>query len=340
MSDEDDVLAAALDWRNQGQDVALATVVGTWGSSPRPVGSLLAVTKDHRFVGSVSGGCVEGAVIEEAGRVMRTGVPVLTDFGITDDQAWAVGLACGGKLEVLIERAPDVPGLNLLTMVRPVIRIVRVEDGAWTVISNTESLGPLKLGAESIVRARTLAAGGWSGLKDFTEGRVFAQTLQAPLRMVIVGAVHIAQILARMAALAGFAVIIVDPRRAFATEERFPGVSLSWDWPDDAMRTLAPDQRTAVVTLTHDPKLDDPALILALASNAFYIGALGSRKTHEKRCTRLVAAGIAEAALGRIHSPVGLPLGGRSASEIAVSILAEAVQALYASPPGAKGEDA
>jgi len=338
MSDDDDVLATALNWRNQGQDVALATVVGTWGSSPRPVGSLLAVTKDQQFVGSVSGGCVEGAVIEQAGRVMRTGIPILADFGITDDEAWAVGLACGGKLEVLIERAPDLMGLNLLAKVRPVIRVVRIDDGAWTVISDTEALGPLKLGAESLRRARALAASGGSGLDDLSEGRVFVQTLQAPLRMVIVGAVHIAQVLARMAALAGFAVIVVDPRRAFATEARFPGVNLSWEWPDDAVRTIAPDRRTAVVTLTHDPKLDDPALILALASNAYYIGALGSRKTHEKRCARLVAAGVTEPALGRIHSPVGLPLGGRKASEIAVSILAEAVQELYAAPPKTKVE--
>jgi xanthine dehydrogenase accessory factor len=160
-------------------------------------------------------------------------------------------------------------------------------------------------------------------------GRVwFLQPWNPPLRMLIVGAVHIAQPLAAMAALADYAVTIVDPRQAFATVERFPGVTLSGDWPDAALARLAPDARTAVVTLTHDPKLDDPALAVALRSPAFYVGALGSRKTHAARLARLRALGLAEDVLARIHAPVGLAVGARSPAEIAVSILAQVTQRL------------
>jgi len=161
------------------------------------------------------------------------------------------------------------------------------------------------------------------------DGRAwFLQPYHPPLRMLIVGAVHIAQPLAAMAALAEYAVTIVDPRQAFATQERFPGVVLSGDWPDQALRSLAPDARTAVVTLTHDPKLDDPALAVALRSPAFYVGALGSKKTHAARLERLRALGLSEAELARIHAPVGLAVGARSPAEIAVSILAQVTERL------------
>ena len=160
------------------------------------------------------------------------------------------------------------------------------------------------------------------------EGPVFLHVFNPPLRMIIVGAVHIAQPLARMAALAGYDVTIVDPRAAFATDERFPGVTLLTEWPDDALETLAPDSRTAVVTLTHDPKLDDPALEVALRSSAFYVGSLGSKKTHAARLQRLTEAGFGEDALNRINGPVGLAIGARSPAEVAVSIVAQVTQAL------------
>lgn len=156
----------------------------------------------------------------------------------------------------------------------------------------------------------------------------FLNAFNPPLRLIVVGAVHIAQPLARMAALAGYDVTVVDPRTAFASSERFPGVALSTDWPDEAVSALAPDARTAVVTLTHDPKLDDPALKAALASPCFYIGALGSRKTHGSRLERLRAAGFDDGALARIHGPVGLSIGAKSPAEIAISILAQIIQRL------------
>ena len=162
--------------------------------------------------------------------------------------------------------------------------------------------------------------------------RYFIQPQNPPLRMLVIGAVHIAQALTPMARLAGYAVTIIDPRRAFATPERFADVELTHEWPDDALRRLAPDTRTAVVTLTHDPKFDDPALEVALASPAFYIGSLGSRRTHASRCKRLVEAGVSEASLERIHAPVGLNIGARSQGEIAVAVLAEVTQALRSAP--------
>ena len=212
---------------------------------------------------------------------------------------------------------------------RPVALLTRLADGA-------QHLFPLDAVPEA------LAAEAQSALHHDTARNVtldgeawFIHPHNPPLRLIVVGAVHIAQALVPMAAPLGFEVIVVDPRRAFATEERFAGVTLITEWTDDAMLALAPDTRTAVVTLTHDPKLDDPALDVALKSHAFYIGALGSRRTHAKRVARLAELGHNEHAMARIHSPVGLDLGGRTAPEIAVSVMAEIVAARHGAALGA-----
>lgn len=168
------------------------------------------------------------------------------------------------------------------------------------------------------------------------EGALFLQVFNPPLRMVVVGAVHVTQALAPMAALLGYEVTVVDPRRAFATDERFPGVAVDTDWPDDALRRLSPDRRTAVVTLTHDPKLDDPALEVALAGDAFYIGSLGSRRTHAARLARLRARGFDDPALARIHGPIGLAIGARSPAEIATAVAAEVTAKLRGAPSAAE----
>lgn len=169
-----------------------------------------------------------------------------------------------------------------------------------------------------------------SALVESPEGRFFIEVFNPPLRLVVVGAVHIAQPLARMAAMAGYAVAVIDPRSAFASSERFPGVELSTEWPDEAMARLKPDRRTAIVTLTHDPKVDDPALVAALRSSAFYVGALGSKKTHAARLKRLADAGFKDTDFARIHGPVGLDIGAVSPAEIAVSILAQITATLRA----------
>ena len=323
MAENDDVLEKIAFWSRAGKRVALATVVGTWGSSPRPTGSLMAVEEGGNFVGSVSGGCVEGAVVTEGLDVIKGGPSRLRDYGISNDQAWSVGLACGGEMKVFVEPAPDPDLAERLLAERPAALVTELESGRRALVDNGRVAGELVLDDETVALARQALRDNRSTLLE--DGELFVAVYNPPLRMAIVGAVHVAQCLAPMAALAGFAVTVIDPRGSFATEFRFPGVGLDRDWPDEALAVLQPDSRTAIVTLTHDPKLDDPALAAALRSEAYYIGALGSRKTHARRIERLLELGFNDGAIGRIRAPIGLPLGGRKASEIAVSILAEAV---------------
>lgn len=215
---------------------------------------------------------------------------------------------------------------------RPALLVTRLADGAQALLADDAVSGELTLSEAQRAEALRLLRADKSGVLASSDGALFARChAQAP-RMVIVGAVHVTQALAPMAAMAGFEVTVVDPRRAFATAERLPGVAVSTEWPDEALARLAPDAQTAVVTLSHDPKIDDPALIAALKSRCFYIGALGSKRTHAARIERLTAEGLA-AELSRIHAPVGLDLGGRSPAEIAVSILAQVIRARYAPHP-------
>jgi xanthine dehydrogenase accessory factor len=353
--DTDAVLAQALDWLARGRKVALATVARTWGSSPRPAGSKLAVDDAAEFVGSVSGGCIEGAVIQEAIELMETGGSRLLSFGVSDETAWEVGLACGGKIEVLVEAVVAGEGAGGVTRGtieelvaarrahRQVVLATPLAGGGHRLIPVSPRHGGAR-GADAEAKAIEEADGALAqavaevARRDQAEvidgagGAVLLEPHLAPLRLVIVGAVHVALPLAEMAELSGFAVTIVDPRRAFATEARFPGQALVVGWPDAAVTELAPDARTAVVTLTHDPKLDDPALVAALATPAFYVGCLGSGKTHAARRTRLGGQGVSSSALDRLHGPIGLRIGARTPAEIAVSILAEIVAALRTVP--------
>lgn len=205
-----------------------------------------------------------------------------------------------------------------------------LKTGKQAFVEGDRAEGELALDDAALAAVRMALSDDRSTTTDAAGGPVFIEVFNPPLRLVVVGAVHIAQPLARMGALAGYGVTVIDPRSAFATDERFPGVTLSTDWPDEALPRLKPDRRTAVVTLTHDPKIDDPALSAALKSDAFYIGALGSRKTHAARSHRLQKAGFAEADIARIHGPVGLAIGAISPAEIAVSVLAEITQTLHA----------
>jgi xanthine dehydrogenase accessory factor len=207
---------------------------------------------------------------------------------------------------------------------RAVALVTHLETGAQALVEEGRAEGPLALDAAAMAAAlRALRED-----KSRTEGDLFIEVWNPPLRCFIVGAVHVAQPLASMASLAGYAVTVIDPRSAFATDARFPGVTLVAEWPDEAFEVLKPDRRTAVVTLTHDPKIDDPALVAALRSDAFYIGALGSKRTHAARLGRLAEEGFDEAALGRIHGPVGLDIGAVAPAEIAVAILAQITRVL------------
>lgn len=358
--DTDAVVAQALAWLAEGKKVALATVARTWGSSPRPAGSKLAVDDAAEFVGSVSGGCIEGAVIQEALEVMASGGSRVLSFGVSDETAWEVGLACGGRVEVLVEAVvPDRGAAGTGGVTRGVLEELLAARRAQRQVVLATPLGggrahrlvpvvpaapagaaqPAPPGDALAPAAAEVARRDQAEVVETAGGAMLLEPHLAPLRLVIVGAVHVAQPLAEMAALAGFAVTIVDPRRAFATAARFPGQALVVGWPDAVIAELAPDARTAVVTLTHDPKLDDPGLIAALATPAFYVGCLGSTRTHAARRTRLGERGLAPAALDRLHGPIGLRIGARTPPEIAVSILAEIVAALRgaAASTGAAG---
>jgi len=315
------VFPAAIKWLEDGLSVTLATVIETWGTAPRPVGSLLAICQDGRFEGSVSGGCIEGAVIKESETVFENGKPRSMTFGVSDEQAWEVGLTCGGEITVYLRKIPSAEYLKNIEAAIPTVVAIDLDTGEdWRM---GESEFPSTLG----VAAQNALTDDKSG--KVTDTPYFLQALNPPLRMIVVGAVHITQALAPMATLAGFDVSVIDPRQAYATPERFPDVRLLTDWPDEAMAKIKPDARTAVVLLCHDSKIDDPGLIAALKSDAYYIGALGSRRTQEKRSNRMFEEGFSEDDLARIKGPVGLDLGGRSHAEIAVSILAEAIAMRY-----------
>jgi xanthine dehydrogenase accessory factor len=214
---------------------------------------------------------------------------------------------------------------------RPAALVTDLASGAQALVHLEDVSGDLALEGTALTVAREALRADRSGLLDLPGRKLFLQVSNPPLRLFVVGAVHISQALVPMASLAGYDVTVIDPRRAFATDARFPDVKLMGDWPDDAMAVLKPDRRTAVVALTHDPKIDDPALQAALRSDAFYIGALGSRKTHANRLARLREAGFDEPLTARIHGPIGLRIGARSPAEIAISILAEITSVLHAS---------
>ncbi len=324
-AEHDQIPEAALAWHRAGKGVALATVVDTWGSAPRPKGAQLAISADAEMAGSVSGGCVEAAVVAEALDALGDGRPRLLDYGVSDAEAFAVGLACGGRIEVMVEpvgvgQGPAPELLAELAAARaarePMVYAVRPADWQRRLIRGAGD--PLWPAAQAALAADR---------SGFTDGW-FLGVHNPPLRMAVIGAVHIAQALVPMARLAGYDVAVFDPREAFATPARFPDTLLSHDWPDEALAAWGIDARTAVVTLTHDPKIDDPAIEAALASPAFYLGCLGSPRTHGKRLERLRAKGIDAAALARIHAPVGADIGARSPAEIAIAVLAQITERL------------
>ena len=321
---DNDIPEIALGWHRAGRGAVLATVVETWGSAPRQAGSQLAIAGDGTFMGSVSGGCVEGAVVTEAVEALADGAARVLTFGVSDDQAFAVGLACGGTIRVLIEPVGQaMPEALLADLVA-----ARAQRRAAAYLVNTQTwerriAAPANDPMADVIDARMRADK--SGTE---EDGWFVAIHNPPLRMIVVGAVHIAQALLPMARACGYDPTLIDPRGAFGASARFPGEVISDDWPDAALAALHPDARTAVVTLTHDPKLDDPALLAALASPAFYIGCLGSSRSHAKRLDRLRAAGVTEVQIARLKAPVGLDIGAKSPAEIAVSILAQITQTL------------
>ncbi|MCW8905289.1 MAG: XdhC family protein [Sedimenticola sp.] len=313
----------------RGEPVALATVVATWGSSPRAVGSHMVIRTDQQFAGSVSGGCIEGEVIRTGLSVIDSGEPRLLRFQVANNRAWEMGLSCGGQVEVLVEAVDqDHPVIRQMQERPPagtVWRLLALDTGQqWLIEADLPTTGE-PVPAPLIEPLNNAMQQGHSlRLSD----DYFLQTYTTPARLFIVGAVHTAQHLAAMAERCGLAPLVIDPRRGFARADRFPDTALAQQWPDRLFKEQLLGANSALVTLSHDPKIDDPALCAALDSEAFYIGALGSRKTHSERLQRLTEKGYGNR-LQRIHGPVGLDLGGRAPAEIAVAILAQLIQARY-----------
>ncbi|WP_416541416.1 MULTISPECIES: XdhC family protein [unclassified Phaeobacter] len=323
----DAIPETALAWyragRATGGGAALATVVETWGSAPRRAGAQLAVASDGRIEGSVSGGCVEGAVILAAQEAIASGRHQLLEFGVSDGDAFAVGLACGGTIRILVE--PVGGSLSEATLADLVA--ARAARRALAYVVDLDS-GAGRLETDAHAERKRMDR---SGVEE--DGKTFVAVHNPPLRLIAVGAVHITQALVPMARIAGYDPVILDPRAAFASAARFPNERLIEDWPDEAIAELGLDGRSAVVLLTHDPKIDDPALEAALRSDCFYIGALGSTRTHAKRIARMQEAGFDEATLARIHGPIGLDIGAAGPAEIAVSIIAEMTAVLRGRRP-------
>lgn len=322
----DRIVEQALDWIAAGKGAALATVVQTWGSAPRPVGAQLAISSEAEIMGSVSGGCVESAVAAEALEALEDGACRILSYGVTDEEAFGVGLACGGEIRILVEpvnvgRGPDLALIEALAAARAgrAATVYAVNTADWS--RRLIAPGADDKLAEAAAAARHADKSGFAG--DW-----FLGVHNPPLKLVVVGAVHIAQPLMRMARLSGYDATLIDPREAFGSSARFPDETILHDWPDEALAALGLDERTAVVTLTHDTKLDDPAIMKALRAPIFYLGCLGSKKTHAKRVERLKAAGFSDAEIGRIDAPVGLDIGAKSPAEIAISIMAEMTERL------------
>lgn len=331
-----DILADVDRWQKDGISVAIATVVQTWGSSPRGIGAKMAFTLDGRIAGSVSGGCVENAVIEAGIEAIKSGRAKLLHFGVADEAAWEVGLACGGNIEVfvkpldaeffksLITAWTDDSTSAHVTVIRGAADTVQRELLVW---ENGQISGDHANVQEFIETANNALKTGKSQRVVLREGtEVFIEVIAPPPALVIVGGVHIAIALVEMAKTLGFRTILIDPRRAWGSEERFPHVDrLIQVWVEEAFAQIRINPSTAIVMLTHDPKLDDPALKIALNSPAFYVGALGSKTTNTKRRERLFNDGVGEARLSRLHAPIGLDIGAQTPEEIALAIMSEVV---------------
>ena len=334
-----DILDQLRLWMEAGHEIALATVVSTWGSSPRAVGAHMAIGADGSMAGSVSGGCVEGAVVQEALNILEGAPPKLLKFGVADEAAWEVGLACGGSIEVFVQRFDPA-------LLEP---LAGGYEKRTTQVMATVIKGPERiLGAAELFDSEGHVTGTWPDeMGEQVDGWVaatlasqsptreqveidgqrietFLNTLLPSPTIIMIGGVHISIALAEMAGSLGYHTIVIDPRKNFASQERFPAVGqLIQSWPEEGLNAVRIDTSTAIAVLTHDPKIDDPAIKLALRSPAFYIGALGSRKTNAKRVERLRQEGLSSDELGRLRAPIGLDLGGRTPEEIALAILAE-----------------
>ena len=309
MAEVDDILTPLSIWLKDKRKIALATVISTWGSSQRPVGGQMAIDQNGEISGSVTGGCIEGAVITEGIKSLSDGKTRVKDYGISNDMAWEVGLACGGELKVLIQP-------------------LQIEDKIiFSIVESIRKREVIKLKINTKSGLRTIDKSISQQSSSFNQlMNEFIHIIDPKPRLFIIGAVHIAQELVKLATIADFEITLIDPRDHFATKKRFPNCQIINDWPDNALSKFKFDKATHLVTLTHDPKIDDPALIYSLKKNIGYVGSLGSKKTHQKRCERLSLLGFNQNDLNKIHGPIGLDIKAKNPAEIAISILGEIIQ--------------
>ena len=331
-------------WRAEGHEVGRAVVIRTYGSSPRQAGSVLLVADDGRMIGSVSGGCIEGAAAEAVLESRQRGDSRVIRYGVTNEQAWSVGLACGGTIDVLIE--PDVPEAAVAAAREPLAHANSVL--GTTLVTELPADTPADLADAVPATAEASDAAALEELRDeaLAAGRsqtariddrhVFIEAFPVAPRLVIVGATEVARSLAGLAKALGYERVVIDARTAFATRERFPDVErLLTEWPDEAFDEIDLGPNDAVAILSHDPKFDEPAIVEALKRGARYVGAIGSRNTQADRRRRLLEAGLTEDDLHRIRGPIGLDLGGREPAETALAILAEIVSVRRGGSSGA-----
>ncbi|HEV2014210.1 MAG TPA: XdhC family protein [Candidatus Dormibacteraeota bacterium] len=309
-----DVVAEVKAWIDSGDPVAVATVISTWGSAPRPAGSRMAISQSGKIAGSVSGGCLEGEVFEQAQAILKGKPAALFHYGVSDDLAWTVGLSCGGEIDVLVEPLSKVHRelIGALEAERPVVLKTDVGQtpGAQQLLTSADPDVPELLEHETPVRRDGL----------------FLEPFPRPPELFIFGGSHVAIPLTRLASAIGFRVTVVDARSKFAGRDRFPEARrVIHAWPDEVLKDLPMDGSTYVVILTHDPKFDDPTITAALRGRPRYIGAIGSKKTHRDRVARLTASGVSPAEIQRVHAPIGLDLGAQTAEETALAILSQMV---------------
>lgn len=337
-------------WFNNGEPFALATVTRTWSSAPRPVGSAMAVSQSGEVVGSVSGGCVEGAIYEVALEVLKTGQPRSVTYGVSDDNAYAVGLTCGGTIELFVQIVDQITFPNFDFVVDAVRQgkpiaiatLIHGKDliGSRVVFDNSEVHGTLNSAEldHSVVEdgrgllghgeTRTIRLG-LNGERRMDQLSIFVESYAPAPKLIVFGAIDFAAAVARIGKFLGYHVIVCDARALFATRKRFPDADeIVIAWPHKYLPTVEVNERTAICVLTHDPKFDVPVLEIALRTNAGYVGAMGSRRTHDDRIKRLREVGVSEAELSRLRSPIGLDLGARTPEETAVSIAAEIISDL------------
>lgn len=322
-------------WREAGERIALATVIKVEGSAPRSEGAKMAITESGKIAGSVSGGCVESAVAQEAATVLKTGAPTIVRYGIDRNMMWDIGLSCGGAIEVFIEPLAE-PMPRKLERAFAVGTIVRGPNRIgkkiilWPDGSREGGLGDEQVDGSAARAAAALIDGGQSKVVPVDQYEIFIDVSAPDPQLIMVGAVHIAVALCQMAVLAGFSVVVIDPRPALNNSERFPlAAQRIVAWPEDALPHLTFDENTYVAVLTHDEKFDDPTLLHVLRTSARYVGAIGSRKTQALRRKRLLDGGVSETAVAKLRGPIGLDIGAQSPEEIAVAILSEMIAAKY-----------